>query len=116
MRPLPRLAPTWFRTLALAALVAMCGIVVTGGAVRVTGSGLGCSSWPECEPGQLVAPLGYHHWVEFGNRLVSGFVVAISLAALAGAPLPTPRGRGPTRPAPGLAPGGPGPGGLGGVP
>src|SRR4051794_13533082 len=93
MRPLPRLAPTWFRTLALAALVAMCGIVVTGGAVRVTGSGLGCSSWPECEPGRLVAPLGYHHWVEFGNRLLSGFVVAVSVVSLVAARLRRPRRR-----------------------
>jgi cytochrome c oxidase assembly protein subunit 15 len=68
-------------------------IVVTGGAVRLTGSGLGCSSWPGCEPGHFVAPLGYHHWVEFGNRIVSGFVVVVSLLAVVAASLRTPRRR-----------------------
>jgi cytochrome c oxidase assembly protein subunit 15 len=80
-----RFSPAQFRVIALAALVAMVLIVVTGGAVRLTGSGLGCSSWPGCEPGHFVAPLGYHHWVEFGNRLVSGFVVVVSLLAVVAA-------------------------------
>ncbi len=60
-------------------------IVVTGGAVRVTGSGLGCSEWPACEQGSVVPPpggeAGWHVYVEFGNRLLS-FVV---LAAVVGA-------------------------------
>jgi cytochrome c oxidase assembly protein subunit 15 len=86
-------SPARFRVVALAALVAMVLIVVTGAAVRLTGSGLGCSSWPGCEPGHFVAPLGYHHWVEFGNRIVSGFVVAVSLLALVAALLRTPRRR-----------------------
>jgi cytochrome c oxidase assembly protein subunit 15 len=88
-----KITPERFRAVALLALVAMCGIVVTGGAVRVTGSGLGCSSWPNCEPGQLVAPLGYHQWVEFGNRLVSGLVVVMSLLAVVAAWLREPRRR-----------------------
>jgi cytochrome c oxidase assembly protein subunit 15 len=86
-------SPARFRVVALAALVAMVLIVVTGGAVRLTGSGLGCSSWPGCEPGHFVAPLGYHHWVEFGNRIVSGFVVAVSVIALLAARFRTPRRR-----------------------
>jgi cytochrome c oxidase assembly protein subunit 15 len=88
-----KISPARFRTVTLVALIAMCGIVVTGGAVRVTGSGLGCSSWPNCEPGNLVAPLGYHEWVEFGNRLVSAVVVAISLLAVGAALARTPRRR-----------------------
>jgi cytochrome c oxidase assembly protein subunit 15 len=88
-----KISPDRFRVITLIALVAMCGIVVTGGAVRVTGSGLGCSSWPNCEPGKIVAPLGYHQWVEFGNRLVSAVVVAIALLAVVGALLRTPRRR-----------------------
>src|SRR3954470_16005813 len=87
------ISPARFRVIALAALVAMVLIVVTGGAVRLTGSGLGCSSWPGCEPGHFVAPLGYHHWIEFGNRIVSGFVVIVSLLAVVAALLRTPRRR-----------------------
>jgi cytochrome c oxidase assembly protein subunit 15 len=88
-----RVSPARFRIVALAALVAMVLIVATGGAVRLTGSGLGCSSWPGCEPGHFVAPLGYHHWVEFGNRIVSGIVVAVALLGLAAAMARSPRRR-----------------------
>src|SRR5436190_4844054 len=86
-------SPARFRVVALAALVAMVLIVVTGGAVRLTGSGLGCSSWPGCAPGHFVPPLGYHHWVEFGNRIVSGFVVIVSALAVVAARLRRPRRR-----------------------
>src|SRR3954453_13604048 len=86
-------SPARYRQGALIALVAMVLIVVTGGAVRLTGSGLGCSSWPGCEPGHFVAPLGYHHWVEFGNRIVSGFVVIVSALAVVAARLRQPRRR-----------------------
>mgnify|MGYP000902459582 CR=1 FL=1 len=60
-------------------------IVVTGGAVRLTGSGLGCPTWPECTPGSIT-PLPdqiegkFHSWIEFGNRLLT---FALLLAALA---------------------------------
>lgn len=49
-------------------------IIATGGAVRLTGSGLGCSEWPLCTPGSLVptAELGMHGLIEFGNRTISG--------------------------------------------
>ena len=43
-------------------------IIVTGGAVRLTGSGLGCPDWPTCADHQVVAPWQYHAVVEFGNR------------------------------------------------
>jgi cytochrome c oxidase assembly protein subunit 15 len=52
-------------------------IAVTGATVRLTGSGLGCSDWPTCEPGQFVAPWEFHAQVEFINRLITG-VVSIS--------------------------------------
>ena len=51
-------------------------LVVTGGAVRLTGSGLGCPTWPECTPGSYT-PVPYqaegqlHAWIEFGNRLLT---------------------------------------------
>ncbi len=61
-------------------------IVVTGASVRLTGSGLGCSTWPECTPGsytptpdQPEAPL--HAWIEFGNRLLT-FVLFINALLL----------------------------------
>jgi cytochrome c oxidase assembly protein subunit 15 len=61
-------------------------IVFTGALVRITGSGLGCSTWPECTPGsytptsdQPEAPL--HAWIEFGNRLLT-FILLINALAL----------------------------------
>lgn len=80
---LPRLSPVAYRRITLVALVALCFIIVTGAAVRLTGSGLGCSDWPNCEEGQFVAEGDFHAWVEFGNRLVTGVVsVAVILAVL----------------------------------
>jgi heme a synthase len=64
------------------ALVALTLIVFTGAAVRVTGSGLGCPDWPNCyQNGRLVAELNSHAWIEFGNRLLSGFVALAGIAA-----------------------------------
>lgn len=72
----------------VANLIGQTLIIVTGGAVRLTGSGLGCSTWPECEPGQFVPAFHgeteFHVYVEYGNRMVGvllGFV-AIALAVL----------------------------------
>ena len=61
------------------------GIVVTGGAVRLTGSGLGCPTWPRCTPGSYTpvphqAQGTLHSWIEFGNRLLT-FVLIISILA-----------------------------------
>jgi cytochrome c oxidase assembly protein subunit 15 len=67
-------------------VVTQSAIVVTGASVRLTGSGLGCSTWPECTPGsytptpdQPEAPL--HAWIEFGNRLLT-FVLFLNAVAL----------------------------------
>ncbi|MCW3047632.1 MAG: hypothetical protein JWO74_1916, partial [Solirubrobacterales bacterium] len=50
--------------------------------MRVTGSGLGCPDWPNCyRDGRLVAELNSHAWIEFGNRLLSGFVGLAAVAA-----------------------------------
>jgi cytochrome c oxidase assembly protein subunit 15 len=68
----------------VANLVGQVLIVATGGAVRLTGSGLGCSTWPQCEPGSFTPAfhdaLSIHPYVEFGNRLVS---IALALIAVA---------------------------------
>jgi heme a synthase len=76
------------RWVLVANLVAQIGIVVTGGAVRLTGSGLGCSTWPQCEPGhftpQFHAATSIHPYIEFGNRTLTGVlgVIAILVALL----------------------------------
>jgi cytochrome c oxidase assembly protein subunit 15 len=74
--------PLWW--VALAALVANAGIVVSGSVVRLTGSGLGCPTWPRCTGSSYVvtAPQGIHGAVEFGNRLLAFVVTAIAIAAL----------------------------------
>lgn len=78
-----RISPEAYRRITLVALVALVLIVVTGAAVRLTGSGLGCSDWPTCEQDRLVAPLEYHAMVEFVNRLITGLVsVAVAGAVL----------------------------------
>lgn len=78
-----RLTPASYRRVTLFALVCLVVIIVTGGAVRLTGSGLGCTEWPTCEQGQVIAPLESHAWIEFGNRLFTGVVsVAVVLAVL----------------------------------
>ncbi|MFJ5258903.1 heme A synthase [Streptomyces sp. NPDC088387] len=66
-------APRTVRRAALAALVMAVVIVVTGGAVRLTGSGLGCPTWPKCTDDSLTATseMGVHGVIEFGNRMLT---------------------------------------------
>lgn len=82
-------APTWLRRIFLANLVAQTGIVVTGGLVRLTGSGLGCPTWPQCAPGSFVPTEeqaeSWHKYVEFGNRLLTFVLGILAIAAIAGA-------------------------------
>ena len=70
-----------------ALLVLQAGLVVTGGAVRLTGSGLGCPTWPECTDGSIgpvitQAENQLHAWIEFGNRLIAWLILILALAAL----------------------------------
>ena len=92
-----RLSPGAYRRLALGALVALGFIVVSGGAVRLTGSGLGCPDWPTCTEDRLVAPLEYHAVVEFANRAVTGAVSLAVAAAVLGSLVRVPRRRDLTR-------------------
>lgn len=73
------------RRVLLANLVAQVVIVVTGGAVRLTGSGLGCSTWPQCEPGEFTPVLHeattWHPIIEFANRTLTGVLVVLAVAA-----------------------------------
>ncbi|WP_176738005.1 COX15/CtaA family protein [Micromonospora inyonensis] len=72
------------RRLALASIIANVGIVVTGGAVRLTDSGLGCPTWPRCtdESYTATAEMGINGAIEFGNRLLTFAVGLIALATL----------------------------------
>ena len=79
----PRLSADGYHRICGFALALLAIIIVTGGAVRLTGSGLGCSDWPTCEQDQFVPEADFHGWVEFGNRLLTGLVsVAVILAVL----------------------------------
>lgn len=89
----PDVSPEKYRRIALVALVTQVAIVVSGAAVRLTGSGLGCSDWPTCEEDSLVAPVEYHALIEFTNRLFSAVVIATVIAAVVGALGRTPRRR-----------------------
>jgi len=83
---LSRPSSVWAGRVLWANLVGQVAIVVTGGAVRLTGSGLGCSDWPECEPGQFTPvrheATSFHPYVEFGNRTLTGVLVILAVAAL----------------------------------
>ncbi|MEM9518148.1 MAG: COX15/CtaA family protein [Actinomycetota bacterium] len=77
------ISPERYVRLAQGALWSLTIIVVSGAAVRLTGSGLGCTDWPNCEDDQFVASLEYHALIEFGNRLFTGVVtIAVVLAVL----------------------------------
>lgn len=75
------------RRLALANIIANVAIVVTGGAVRLTGSGLGCPTWPRCTDASYVpnGEMGIHGVIEFSNRMLGWVVGAVALATLVAA-------------------------------
>jgi len=75
-----QISPELYRKIAVTALGALVLIVLTGAAVRLTGSGLGCPDWPRCY-GRTVAPLESHAVIEYTNRLLSGFVGVAVIAA-----------------------------------
>ncbi|TAL44330.1 MAG: heme A synthase [Salinibacterium sp.] len=79
--PLPTAIDARIRFFAVASLVANILIVGSGGAVRLTGSGLGCPTWPRCTDDSLVATpeMGIHGAIEFGNRMLSFVLVLIAI-------------------------------------
>src|SRR6476469_7916071 len=81
--------------LAAAAVVANAVIVVTGGAVRLTGSGLGCPTWPRCTDSTITptAALASHGLVEFGNRLLTFALTAVVASLLVAVRRQRPRRR-----------------------
>src|SRR3954451_21025420 len=83
---LPTVSPVTFRWLAVFAAVAMGLLVVSGAAVRLTDSGLGCDTWPRCTATSVVAPASFHGMVEFGNRVLSS-VIGVYVGIVAAAAL-----------------------------
>lgn len=96
------MSPRAVRAIALAVVVGYALLVVTGGAVRLTDSGLGCPDWPSCYQHRLTAALSFHPMVEFLNRLVTIAVSVLSIAAFLFAWLRRPRRRDVWIPAAGL--------------
>jgi heme a synthase len=85
-------SPTWFLRFAALELFALWAIVSTGAAVRLTDSGLGCRHWPGCEAGHPLPAKDYHAYIEFGNRVVGGVTILVTLAVAVLA-IATPVGR-----------------------
>lgn len=90
-----RLSPVAYRRVTVVAAVLVAVIIITGAAVRLTGSGLGCPSWPNCSPGRLTpqSATSYHAMVEFVNRTFTGAVSLGVIAAVLGALVRSPRRR-----------------------
>lgn len=94
---LRRITPQAYRRWTLAALVFLSIIILTGAAVRLTASGLGCSRWPQCEKGTLVGAANSHQLIEQVNRLFTGLMAVAIMGALAGSLLRHPRRKDLTR-------------------
>jgi cytochrome c oxidase assembly protein subunit 15 len=82
--------PRRYAIIAGVTLAALTLIVFTGAAVRLTGSGLGCPTWPKCTSDQIYTPLHLHGLIEFGNRAFGVIVTLMSIAAVLGARLRRP--------------------------
>jgi heme a synthase len=92
---LPRLSPRAYRRITLFAALMLAVIIVTGGAVRLTDSGLGCPDWPNCSPGRI-APReasDANAMIEFLNRTFTGLVSVAVVLAVLGSLLRAPRRR-----------------------
>jgi cytochrome c oxidase assembly protein subunit 15 len=88
---LSELSPRAYRRLTLLALLLLGAIIVTGAAVRLSGSGLGCRDWPNCEPGELIGVANPNQRIEQINRLFTGLVCVGVIAAVLGSRRRVPR-------------------------
>ncbi|MBT0771210.1 COX15/CtaA family protein [Kineosporia sp. J2-2] len=85
LEPYIRLNPRAVRWATTFALLCSIGIILTGGIVRLSGSGLGCTTWPKCTEYSFIAPaqMGYHGVIEFTNRTLTGVIsVAVGLVII----------------------------------
>ena len=85
------ISPARYRAIAICALLALAVIIVSGAAVRLTNSGLGCDDWPQCNSEKLVDVSSKHAAIEQLNRLFTGAVAVAVIAAVLGALKRTPR-------------------------
>ena len=86
------ISPAQYQKITRISLLLLAFIIVTGAAVRLSGSGLGCSDWPTCENDQLVAEIDdVHAMVEFVNRVITGFVALAVIIAVLGSLFRTPK-------------------------
>src|SRR3954452_2193612 len=85
LTPLPKISPSLYARITTVTLVLLAAIVFTGAAVRLTGSGLGCPTWPECHGKIIQTHLDSPAAIEYGNRLVTGLVAAGAILAFLGA-------------------------------
>src|SRR5699024_10793829 len=81
---MPRTFTLWTMVLAVASVVSQTGIIVTGGAVRLTASGLGCSEWPSCTSDSYVktSVMGINGMIEFSNMLLTFVLAAIAVLTI----------------------------------
>ena len=82
-----------FRWMAFSAFLSMILIVLSGGAVRLTGSGLGCPDWPTCFHGKIAGSWSIHPFIEYTNRMITGALIVITTAVFIAAFLRSPRRR-----------------------
>lgn len=87
----PTVSPSTLGKVATLVVACYALLVVTGGAVRLTGSGLGCADWPTCSQGHLIASASFHPLVEFTNRCVTIAVSVVSVVAFLATLARTPR-------------------------
>lgn len=88
-----RLRPLTYRRITIGALFALCTIIVTGAGVRLSGSGLGCDSWPGCNELRFIDVSDAHMAIEQLNRLFTGVIVVLVAAAVLGSLVRAPRRR-----------------------
>ena len=88
-----RISPERYRLITVVALGLLIAIVISGAAVRLTGSGLGCDDWPNCNDERLIDVSSGHAAVEQVNRLFTGLVAVAVMAAVLGSLVRTPRRR-----------------------